>query len=263
MPDSIHNGHRERIRELYKTHGAEAFLDHQFLELLLTYAIPRKDTNELAHLLLERFGSLEGVVTAEVPQLTLVDGVGESTAVFLRMQGDLFRRLRMHRLSDTRGAIRLSSPVEAARYAVSQLSLNTYETVLVVCLNAKKVVQSSERILGGSLSEAQIYPRNIAEIALLRRAHGILLIHNHPSGDPAPSKADAETTESVRAALESIGVQLFDHLIVGGEHAYSFSTGAVIGVSGNEAEVFSLSDYQSHQAQAARSGALLKVMEPY
>ena len=123
MPDSIHNGHRERIREQYISHGAEAFLDHQFLELLLTYAIPRRDTNELAHLLLERFGSLEGVVTAEIAQLMLVEGVGESAAVFLRMQGDLFRRLRMRRLTDARGQIRLSSPVDAARYAVSQLSL--------------------------------------------------------------------------------------------------------------------------------------------
>ncbi|NLI54693.1 MAG: RadC family protein [Clostridiales bacterium] len=261
MPDSIHSGHRERIREQYKTHGAEAFLDHQFLELLLTYAIPRKDTNELAHLLLERFGCLEGVVTAEVAQLQLVEGVGESTAVFLRMQGDLFRRLRMHRLMDSRGTIRLGSPVEAAKYAVSQLSLNTYETVLAVCLNAKKIVQSCERVGGGSLSEAQIYPRNIAETALLRRAHGILLIHNHPSGDPTPSPADAETTASVRAALESIGVQLFDHIIVGGEHAYSFSTGAVIGVSGTDAEVYSLSEFQQHQA--AQSGAMLRVMEPY
>ncbi len=261
MPDSIHSGHRERIREQYRTHGAEAFLDHQFLELLLTYAIPRKDTNELAHQLIDRFGSLEGVVTAEIPQLMLVEGVGESTAVFLRMQGDLFSRLRLHRLADARGSIRLSSPVEAARYAVAQLSLNTYETVLAVCLNSKKVVQGCERILGGSLSEAQIYPRNIAEAALLRRAHGILLIHNHPSGDPAPSRADAETTESVRAALESIGVQLFDHIIVGGEHAYSFATGAVISVSGTEAQVYSLTEFQ--ERQSARPGALLRVMEPY
>jgi len=260
MPDSIHSGHRERIREQYVSHGAEAFLDHQFLELLLTYAIPRRDTNELAHLLLERFGSLEGVVTAEIAQLVLVEGIGESTAVFLRMQGDLFRRLRIRRLTDARGQIRLAFPVDAARYAVSQLSLHTYESVLAVCLNAKKTVQSCEKLLGGSLAEAQIYPRNIAEVALLKRAHGILLIHNHPSGDPSPSQADAETTESVRAALESISVQLFDHIIVGGEHAYSFSTGAVIGVAGSEAQVFSLTEFQAHQTQ---SGALLKVMEPY
>ena len=260
MPDSIHSGHRERIREQYQTHGAEAFLDHQFLELLLTYAIPRRDTNELAHLLLERFGSLESVVTAEIPQLMRVEGVGEHTAVFLRMQGDLFRRLRLRRLTDARGQIRLASPVDAARYAVSELSLHTYETVLAVCLNAKKVVQSAERILGGSLTEAQIYPRNIAEIALLRRAHGILLIHNHPSGDPTPSGADAETTVSVRAALDSVGVQLYDHIVVGGEYAYSFSTGAIIVVSGAEAQVFSLSEFQSLQSH---SGAMLKVMEPY
>ncbi len=261
MPDSIHSGHRERIREQYRTQGAEAFLDHQFLELLLTYAIPRRDTNELAHRLLLRFGSLEGVVTAEIPQLMQIEGVGESAAVFLRMQGDLFRRLRLRRLADTRGAIRLASPVDAARYAVAQLSLHTYETVLAVCLNAKKVVQSCEHLQDGSLAEAQIYPRNIAEIALLRRAHGILLIHNHPSGDPSPSRADEETTASVRAALESIGVQLFDHIVVGGEYAYSFSAGAVIAVPGGEAKVFSLSDYRSHQA--AQSNALLKVMEPY
>ncbi|MEZ4509098.1 MAG: hypothetical protein R2881_05455 [Eubacteriales bacterium] len=78
------------------------------------------------------------MVTAEIPQLMLVEGVGESTAVFLRMQGDLFRRLRLHRLADTKGNIRLTSPVEAARYTPSQLSLNTYETVLAVCLNAKR-----------------------------------------------------------------------------------------------------------------------------
>ncbi len=260
MPDSIHSGHRERIREQYRLNGSEAFLDHQFLELLLTYAIPRRDTNELAHQLLDRFGSLEGVVTAEIPQLLLVDGVGESTAVFLRMQGDLFRRLRLRRLADAHGAIRLASPVDSARYAVSQLSLHTYEAVMAVCLNTKKMIVHSDLIHGGTLTEAQIYPRNIAEIALLHRAHSILLIHNHPSGDPSPSRADLETTQSVRAALESIGVQLIDHIIVGGEHVYSFSSNAVIGVSGADAEVYSLQDYQMHQSQ---SGAMLKVMEPY
>jgi len=261
MTDSIHSGHRERIREQYRSNGAEVFLDHQFLELILTYAIPRRDTNELAHALLERFGSLEGVVTAEADQLMLVDGIGESAAVFLRMQGDLFQRLLLRRLADTHGNIRLNSPVTSAQYAVSLLSLNTYETVLAVCLNAKKVVQSCETIQSGTLTEAQIYPRKIAEIALLRRAHGILLLHNHPSGDPTPSAEDAETTVSVRAALESVGVRLFDHLVVGGQHAYSFSTGAVIGVSGTEPEVFSLQDFQSYQAEQPR--AIRRVMEPY
>jgi len=261
MTESIHSGHRERIRDQYRVRGAEAFLDHQFLELLLTYAIPRKDTNELAHALLKRFGSLEGVVTAEIGQLLQVDGIGESAAVFLRMQGDLFRRLLLRRQEDARGNIRLTSPAVAARYAVSLLSLNTYEIVIAVCLNAKKVVQSCETVQSGTLSEAQIYPRTIAEIALLNRAHGVLLLHNHPSGDPSPSTEDVAATESVRTALQSIGVQLFDHLIVGGQHVYSFSTRAVIGTSGAEPEVYSLADYQSHLADQPHT--LQRVMEQY
>ncbi|MCE5188199.1 MAG: DNA repair protein RadC [Eubacteriales bacterium] len=261
MTESIHSGHRERIREQYQKTGAQSFLDHQFLELLLTYAIPRRDTNELAHALLERFGSLEGVVTAEIGQLLLVDGIGESAAVFLRMQGDLYRRLQLKKQEDARGNVRLSSPVAAARYAVSLLSLSTYETVIAVCLNAKKVVQSYETVQSGTLSEAQIYPRTVAEIALLRRAHGILLLHNHPSGDPTPSAEDVEATESVRAALQSVGVQLFDHLVVGGQHAYSFSTRAVIGTSGAEPEVYSLADYQAHRADQPRT--VKRVMEQY
>lgn len=264
MPDSIHEGHRERIREQYKKSGAEAFLDHQFLELLLTYAIPRRDTNALSHALLDRFGTLEGVVTAEIDQLTMVEGVGEGAAVFLRMQGDLFRRLLLRRTEDSRGNIRLTTPAAAARYAVALLSLSTYENVIAVCLNAKKIVQSCESLQRGTLTEAQIYPRSIAEIALLKRAHGILLIHNHPSGDPTPSQEDADATELVKAALGSVGVQLYDHLIVGGANAYSFTTRAVIGVSGAETEVHSLEDFQSHYAaQSSKPLPLVRVMEPY
>lgn len=263
MSDSIHSGHRERIREQYVHSGAESFRDHQFLELLLTYAIPRRDTNALAHALLEHFGSLENVVTAEIAQLTMVDGVGESTAVFLRMQGDLFRRLMLRRTEDSRGNIRLNTPAAAARYAVALLSLSGYETVAAVCLNAKKVVVSCDSMQSGSLTEAQIYPRNIAETALLRRAHSILLLHNHPSGDPSPSDEDAAATDAVRTALESVGVQLCDHLIVGGNRAFSFATHAVIGVSGAETEIYSLEDFQAHYASKKQPRELVRVMEPY
>jgi DNA repair protein RadC len=263
MPDSIHSGHRERIREQYVKDGAESFRDHQFLELLLTYAIPRRDTNALAHLLLERFGSLEGVLTADIAQLTLVDGVGESTAVFLRMQGDLFRRLLLRRSKNGRGKIRLNTPAAAARYSVALLSLSEYETVCAVSLNAKKEVLFCDSLQRGTLTEAQIYPRAVAEIALLRRAHGILLIHNHPSGDPTPSEEDADATKAVQAALESIGAHLFDHLVVGGSYAFSFSMHAVIGVDGKQADVFSPEEYKARRSSPSAQRDLLRVMEPY
>ncbi len=262
MPDETHSGHRGRLRERYARGGAEGFLDHQFLELLLTYAIPRRDTNEIAHALLERFSSLEGVFGAEIAQLMLVEGIGESTAVFLRMQGDLFRRLLLRRASDARGNVRLNTPAAAAKYAAALFALHTYESVAVVCLNAKMIVSSSEPLQRGTLNEALIYPRNVAETALLRRAHGILLVHNHPSGDPSPSKEDAETTEAVRTALESVGVRLFDHMIVGGSNVYSFSAHAVIDTRGDGTAAFALEEFQARRSQP-QPPLLKKVMESY
>lgn len=261
MAEETHTGHRARLRKTYAAHGAEGFLDHQFLELLLTYALPRKDTNALAHALLQRFGSLESVVTAEVSQLMLVGGVGESAAIFLRMQGDLFRRLLLSRAANAKGDVRINTPDAAARYAVALLLLESYECVAVVCVNAKLIVTASETLQRGSLSEAQIYPRNIAEVALLRRAHGVLLIHNHPSGDPTPSQEDAKATESVRTALECVGVRLLDHMIVGGRNAYSFSANAVIDTAGKESAALTLEAFQSRRE--ARAPLLEKVMEPY
>lgn len=259
--NSIHAGHRERLRARYAVSGGEGFLDHQYLELLLTYAIPRRDTNALAHALLDRFGSLEQVFGADVAQLTQVPGIGESAAVFLTLQGDLARRLWLARLTDAKGRIKLNAPLAAAQYAFARLHTSPYETVLVACLNARCEIIHSETLQRGTLTEAQIYPRNIAEIALLRHAHSILLMHNHPSGSPAPSAADTEATQAVKTALDGIGVRLNDHLVVGGAFVYSYSAGVVLELSAEEPQLYSLDDYLS--GVAAQPKGLLKVMEPY
>ena len=261
MSASTHEGHRARIRARYAEFGAEGLLDHQLLELLLTYAVPRKDTNPLAHALLERFGSLEAVFRAEVMELTRVPGLGENTAVFLRLQGDLLRRLALRRLEDGRGRVRMANPFAAAGFALSALEAAANETVLIACLNAQRELVHTQTLQRGTLTEAQVYPRSVAETALLRHAHGVLLMHNHPSGNPRPSAEDAAVTEAVRAALDSIGVQLADHLVVGGRFVYSFAADMVIDPSAESPATYSLEEFESRPA--AGRPTLRKVMESY
>lgn len=226
--ESIHNGHRDRLREQYVENGIDSFMDHQILELLLTYAIPRKDTNELAHRLLDQFGNLERVFGADIAQLMQVEGIGRSAAIFLHMQSDLTKHIQLQQLEDKSGRIRLSNPYESAKYAAAMLSRESYETVYVACLNKNGYVQHTRNVTNGTLVEAPIYPRLIVEYALLQRSHSVILMHNHPSGNPTPSKEDCDATTAVRAALSSVDIPLIDHLIAGGQYVYSFSADTIM-----------------------------------
>lgn len=225
-----HTGHRERIREQYTLSGIDALQPYQVLELLLTYAIPRRDTKPIAHALIERYGSLERIFTADVTDLVRTEGVGERCAVFLRLQGDVARRVQLDRLRSADTLNRLTDPRAAAQYASALLSLERIESVWGVCLDRHGSETDHSRITTGSLDEAPVYPRQIVEYALQRRAAAFILIHNHPSGSPLPSGADREVTVSVRNALSAIDVRLTDHLVTGGRYVYSFTADAVIDV---------------------------------
>lgn len=258
---SIHDGHRERLRQRYQDHGADSFTDHELLELLLTYAIPRRDTNETAHLLLERFGSLSGVVTASPEQLQTVSGIGRAAAQYLHLQGTLQRRIALRRLTQRNGKLLLNTPNRTARYAELLLRQETNERMFVLCLSAQRTLLSARPVGSGSLSELTIYPRTIVELAILQHAHSVILVHNHPSGDPTPSQADADTTESIRAALQSIHIPLLDHIIVGDGYLYSFTAQAVLHPVGESIEVLSTGDYTLRRQEQTPSLAV--VMEEY
>lgn len=257
----MHEGHRERLRAEYLQHGGDGLPDHRFLELLLYYAIPRRDTNELAHRLLQRFGSLEAVLFADTSQLQSVDGIGEGAAVFLNMQGSMARRLSQQRLEDAHGRTQLITPLAAAQLGIARLGRRAYENVELVCLNAKRYVEHIVPLHTGVVAESQIYPRQVVEIALLRRAHGVLLYHNHPSGNPSPSADDKEVTEAVRAALGSVDIPLIDHVIVGRDCAYSFTSDVILALDGERGVSLSTEEYASHVAEQANARRL--VMEAY
>jgi DNA repair protein RadC len=221
----MHEGHRQRLRERYIKTGPDGFMEHELLELLLTYAIPRRNTNDIAHSLISRFGSLSSVLCADAAELSSIDGVGDSTAVFLRLVGDAGRKAVQ---SNDRKAPLLGTPAAAVSFALELLAGERYESVYVVSLDKNMRLLHAERLLTGTLTEAPLYPRRVVESALHHRAHAVLLLHNHPSGDPSPSESDAQATEAVKKALNSIDIRLFDHIIVGRNAAYSFSRGISI-----------------------------------
>ena len=206
----LHDGHRKRLKEQFLNHG-DGFHDHQLLELLLCYAIPQGDVNGLAHRLLDRFGSLAGVLDARPEALTQVPGVGEHTAVLLKLLPVLAGRYQADRAS--LGVI-LDSTQAAGRYLRPFFSQGArYEMAYLVCLDGKYKVLGCHKLGEGTVNAAEITPRTVVELALTHNATAAILAHNHLSGLALPSNADLMTTQQLYAILQSVGVELLDHLI--------------------------------------------------
>ena len=206
----VHDGHRKRLKTQFLIHG-EDFHDHQLLELLLCYAIPQGDVNGLAHALLDQFGSLAGVFDALPPSLTRVDGVGEHTAVLLKLIPKLAGRYSTIRSSP--GDI-LASSRAARDYLLPYFQTGPRnEMVYLVCMDAKYMVLGCHKLGEGTVNAADITPRRVVELALAHNASAVLLAHNHVSGLALPSNADLLTTETLARVLREVGVELADHLI--------------------------------------------------
>jgi DNA repair protein RadC len=212
----MHEGHRSRLRELYFEQGLDAMQDHQVLELLLTFSIPRKDTNEIAHTLLERYGTLDKVFKADLLDLRDVSGIGENSAALIRLFGDVARRIGMRKQAE-----KLRTGSEIARYCLTLLSMQKYEVMYLISLDKGRSILHADKISSGTLNETVIYPRIAVECALRHHAYCVLLTHNHPSGNITPSRDDIVTTRSIKEALEPIGIGLLDHIITGKDRAYS------------------------------------------
>lgn len=206
----IHDGHRDKMRKRYLATGLEGFAEHEALELLLFYAIPRRDTNPLAHQLIDRYGSLDAVLSAPVEELQTVEGVGESAAVLLHLVLPLAERCRL--LAEK--AVILNSSEKAGAYLLRRFSGKKYEEVYQLCLDAKGKLLVCKLLTEGSLNGAELNIRKLVGNALLADASAVILSHNHPSGVALPSSEDFTTTDQVRSALEQVGVRLADHIIV-------------------------------------------------
>ena len=208
---SVHDGHRERLRQRFLTEGLDNFTDIQVLELLLFYCIPRRDTNELAHALKARFGSLSQVLEARPEELMKVEGIGFNTAVFLSLIPAAGRFYSVDRLSHTKI---LRTTDECGEYLLHFFGGRSQETVFLLCLDAKCKVLSCQQIGEGSVNSAGVPIRKVVETALAVNATSVVLAHNHPSGLAVPSHEDIVTTRRVAMALDAVEINLADHIIV-------------------------------------------------
>jgi DNA repair protein RadC len=214
-----HDGHRQRLRNRFEAEGFDGFAPHEALELLLTYAIPRLDTNPLAHQLIRHFGSLQNVLEASLRDLLQVKGIGKSAAVLISMQLPLARMYQLNRLNER---VSVSDRAKLDLYCNSLIGSARNERFYVICLDARMRVLNCDLIAEGDIGEVTVYPRLVLSSLLSVNASGAILLHNHPSGDPLPSREDILLTEKIAGVLSGVGITLFDHIIVSGGNNYSF-----------------------------------------
>lgn len=209
---SIHDGHRKRLKDRFVEQGLDSFTQIQAVELLLFYCIPRQDTNELAHRLLERFGSFAQILDADPEELCGVNGIGENTARFLKLLPAVARYYQVDK-ARLEGKPLLTTEACGA-YLMPYFLGRSNETVFLLCLDAKGKVICCRMVGEGGINSAGVPIRRIVEISLAAKATSVVLAHNHPSGIALPSAEDVSTTQRVATALQAVDVILADHLVI-------------------------------------------------
>ena len=211
---SIHDGHRQRVKDRFRKDGLDNFDELHVLELLLFYCIARKDTNPIAHSLLDNFGSLTKVLEAEAEELEKVEGVSKETATFLSLITQVGRYYQVK--TNEVGKI-LDTIEKCGEYMKPYFFGRDKETVFMLCLDAKCKVLCCKMLGEGSVNSANVPIRRVVEMALSANASTVVLAHNHPSGLAIPSADDIQTTHRVATALEAVDVVLADHFVFCGD----------------------------------------------
>lgn len=207
---SEHSGHRERLRRRFIDNGLDGFEEHQALELYLFYAIPRRDTNPLAHRLIERYRNIGGVCDAPIDELERDFGLSESAAALLKLLPEMSRLYNESKLSDTN----LIDPETVGDMIARRFIGRTSEAVALLLGSAKGKILYFDIVAKGSVSSSDFPLRRIVDLAIRHNARTAYIAHNHPSGSLLPSRADIDVTKLLDSTLSSVGVHLLDHFIV-------------------------------------------------
>jgi len=212
-------GHRTRMRARLLTAGPDAIADHELLEMMLFLALPRRDTKPIARALLTRFGSFAGAVSAPVPELRTVEGLGDAGVAALKtIQAAALRLVR----ADVQGKPVLNDWGRLMDYLNAVLSRERTEQFRILFLDNRNRLLADEAQSRGTVNHTPVYPREVVKRALELHATALILVHNHPSGDPTPSEEDVVMTRAIKDAAHLLGVRLHDHIIVGNGLWFSF-----------------------------------------
>lgn len=208
---SLHEGHRARLKKRFLSDGGENMADHELLEMLLFFAIPRRNTNNIAHALLNRYGTLEQLLMASTEDLTQITGIGESSALFLKTVSAMIRRVATQMKSELPRYFTAKDLEEHLLPLFSQLA---HERLYMLGFDGKMRYLFCEKITDGSTSAVAVNVQNMLRIALSREATTVVLAHNHPRGLAIPSAADVAITLEYRDILRSVGIVLMEHYVV-------------------------------------------------
>lgn len=213
------HGHRDRLRARFAEAGGQALADYELLELALFNSIPKRDVKPLAKDLIARFGDLGRVCSASVDQLTEIKGVGEKTALDLKLLQAVAVRIAREQISGRPVISSWSALLDYCRTALQHASTEEFR---VLFLDKKNRLIADEFAATGTVDHAPVYPREIVKRALALDASALILVHNHPSGDPTPSSADIEMTKRLKEAAKPFDIVIHDHLVVGRDKTASF-----------------------------------------
>ncbi|MBU1307773.1 MAG: DNA repair protein RadC [Alphaproteobacteria bacterium] len=208
-----HAGHRRRVRERFLKVGGDALEDYELLELALQLVIPRRDTKALAKALLREFGSFSGVFNASEARLGTIKGLGDTTIAHLKVIQAVAARFGRDRI-DSQQPI-LSSWSQLIDYCTSQMAYQSIEQFRILFLDKKNRLIADEVQQTGTVDHTPVYPREVIRRSLELSATALILVHNHPSGDPAPSSADVRMTKEIADVAKPLGITLHDHIIIG------------------------------------------------
>ncbi|PLX37161.1 MAG: hypothetical protein C0606_11715 [Hyphomicrobiales bacterium] len=213
------HGHRQRLKQRFVESGEDALADYELLELVLFRSIPRRDTKPIAKTLLEKFGSFAEVIAAPRARLLEVPGIGEATVTDLHL---IFASARRFTRGQVRGRTVLASWSAVIEHCRASMAFSDREQFRVLFLDKKNALIADELQQTGTVDHTPVYPREIVKRALELSATAIILVHNHPSGDPTPSRADIQMTKQIVDIGEPLGIAVHDHIIVGRDGHASF-----------------------------------------
>ncbi len=225
QPDYL--GHRQRLRTRFLLNEGKDMADYELLELVLTMAIPRRDVKPLAKVLIRQYSSFANVINAPSQDLLAVDGIKENTLAMLKVIRAAASRVSWQCLqaSDQPIICRYDQLVD---YCRAEMTFSDIEELRLIYLDTKLRVIGQEIAAKGTINSVAVHPREIAKAAMLRNAASVIMVHNHPSGDVTPSKADVEMTRQIKASLATVGIKLNEHLIISKYNEYSFNNSGTI-----------------------------------